>query len=147
MNKVFVALVLAFILSMNMFAEERGSLKVTVERFETMKGYIKIAVYNSADGFPSDISKSITYAGIKVTEGRMTAIFENMPYGEYGVTVYYDENSNGKLDTGMFGIPKEAVGTSNNPKSRMGPPLYNEAKFVLAEREKAVLIKIAQMKK
>jgi uncharacterized protein (DUF2141 family) len=30
-------------------------------------------------------------------------VFDNLPAGVYAVAVYHDENSNGKLDRGMFG--------------------------------------------
>ena len=43
----------------------------------------------------------------------------------------HDENRNGKLDTNFLGIPKEGVGASNNPKSRFGPPSFEESMFVL----------------
>ena len=146
MKKSLMALLMVMI-SIIVCAEEKGNLKVTVEKFEKMKGCLKIAVFNSEDGFPSDISKSITTASIKVGETKITKVFDNLPLGEYGVTVYYDENSNDKLDTGMFGMPKEAVGTSNNPKPRMGPPLYKDAKFMLEEKGKEIIIKLNPVSK
>jgi uncharacterized protein (DUF2141 family) len=35
------------------------------------------------------------------------------------------------MDTNWLGIPKEGGGASNNPKARMGPPRFEDAKFVL----------------
>jgi len=41
--------------------------------------------------------------------------------GKYAVSVFHDENSNGKLDTNFLGIPREGVGASNNAKGHFGP--------------------------
>lgn len=43
------------------------------------------------------------------------------------ISVYYDENGDGKLNTNWLGIPREAVGSSNNVRGSMGPPDYQEA--------------------
>ena len=42
----------------------------------------------------------------------ITRNFE-LPDGEYVVSVFQDINSNGKLDTNFFGIPRELVGITN----------------------------------
>jgi len=43
-----------------------------------------------------------------------------LPIGEGAFNIYQDANNNGKLDTGIFGIPKEPVGISN--WNGNGPP-------------------------
>ena len=35
----------------------------------------------------------------------------------------------------FFGIPKEAYGCSNNAKGFMGPPKYEDAKFMLTSKQ------------
>jgi uncharacterized protein (DUF2141 family) len=52
-----------------------------------------------------------------------------MPAGTYAVACLHDENKNGKLDTGLFGIPKEGTVASNHAKGFMGPPSFDKAKF------------------
>ena len=49
--------------------------------------------------------------------------------GTYAVSTFHDENSNGKLDTNLLGIPTEGVGASNNAKGHFGPPKFDDAKF------------------
>lgn len=68
-------------------------------------------------------------------------VFENLPSGEYAISLYHDENENNKLDTGWFGIPNEGYGCSNNAKGMMGPPKYEDAKFQLTSN-KEMTIKI-----
>ena len=48
---------------------------------------------------------------------------------EIEVNVWHDENSNGKMDSYLIGIPKEGYGFSNNPYSRFGEPELNEILF------------------
>jgi len=55
--------------------------------------------------------------------------------GEYSVAVIYDENGNGELDTGLFGIPKEKVAFSNNAQGRFGPAKWEAARFALKDSD------------
>ena len=54
--------------------------------------------------------------------------FGDLPSGDYAVALFHDENGNGKLDT-RFGIPREGVGFSNNPRLFFGPPRFAAASF------------------
>jgi uncharacterized protein (DUF2141 family) len=64
-----------------------------------------------------------------ILNGHATCQFENIPSGTYAVSVFHDENSNGKLDTNFLGIPREGVGASNNAKGHLGPPKFSAAAF------------------
>lgn len=46
-----------------------------------------------------------------------------------------DENRNGKIDSNFFGIPKEGVGASNNPKMKFCSPLFEDLSFQLDRTE------------
>jgi uncharacterized protein (DUF2141 family) len=60
------------------------------------------------------------------------ASFREIAPGRYAVSVYHDENSNGKLDTNFLGIPREGVGASNNARGHMGSPKFDAAAFPFA---------------
>ena len=77
-----------------------------------------------------------------IEQGRGYMVFEDIPYGEYAISVYHDENDNKNLDTGLFGIPKEALGTSNNVKIRFGPPKYQDASFILDQSDLNLTIRL-----
>ena len=55
--------------------------------------------------------------------------FGDLKSGTYAVRYFHDENENGELDTGIFGIPKEGYGFSNNARGMMGPPDLEEMLF------------------
>jgi len=45
------------------------------------------------------------------------------------VSVFHDENGNGKLDRNFIGMPKEGVGASNDAVGTLGPPKFDDARF------------------
>ena len=48
--------------------------------------------------------------------------FTGVPPGKYALVCYHDENSNGKFDENMLGMPKEGYCFSNNVKPRFRRP-------------------------
>jgi len=64
--------------------------------------------------------------------GTTIVTVRNLPPGRYAAQAFHDENRNGKVDRGLFGIPKEGVGFSNDAKIRMAPPKFAEAMFDFA---------------
>ena len=95
-------------------------------------------VYNSEIGFLKNEYKGDV---VEIKEKRATIIFKNIDAGEYAVSFIHDENKNNKMDTNFFGIPKEDYGCSNNAKNFLGPPKYEDAKFMLSEN-KTILIEL-----
>ena len=67
--------------------------------------------------------------------GSLNIKFESVKKGEYAVAVFNDKNSNSNLDTGIFGIPLEQYGFSNNPEINFRAPTFNECKFIVDEDE------------
>jgi len=54
-------------------------------------------------------------------------VYRNLPAGQYAVTIFHDENGNGKLDANPAGIPIERYGFSRDARGRMGPPAFADA--------------------
>lgn len=51
---------------------------------------------------------------------------------DYAIAMIHDENKDGKLNTGLFGIPTEGFGFFRNPKVRMGAPSFKDTAFSLS---------------
>ena len=102
-------------------------LKVTGLRSE--KGQVKIAVFNSSEKWLSE--QPIYSSTINVDSQTVTWRINDVSYGDYGVAVFHDENSNGKMDKNVLGIPLEPYGFSNNVRVTFGPPKWEEAKFTV----------------
>lgn len=93
------------------------------------KGQVLCALYSSADGFPKKGDKPLGHAKSLISGGHAVCEFPDVAIGTYAVSVFHDENSNGKLDTNFMGIPREGVGASNNAKGHLGPPTFDAAAF------------------
>ena len=67
--------------------------------------------------------------------------FDGLPSGGYAVSLFHDENGNGKLDT-FVGIPREGVGFSRNPALMFGPPKFNAARFAVGGGDVGEAVKV-----
>ncbi len=117
-------------------------LVVKVSGLRNGNGKVQVRLWNAKEGFLKDESKAIRRGTVDIASGAASATFTDLPQGEYAVSAYHDENSNGKMDTRFPGIPVEGVGVSNDPHKRFGPPPYEACRFALREPEQTVSIVI-----
>ncbi len=92
-------------------------------------GRISCAIFNSADGFPSDSSAAAGKVRAPIENMAGTCDFPNLPAGTYAVAVYQDEHETGQLTKNFLGIPTEAYGFSNDAHGTFGPAPFNAAAF------------------
>jgi uncharacterized protein (DUF2141 family) len=104
----------------------QNKLTVVIDGIENVKGHIMIGISGSNE-------KQVSGKMEKIEGETVTIVFENLAPGEYAVSAYQDENDNGKLDTGLYGIPTEKYGFSNNVRGKMGPPAFKERLFKVEE--------------
>ncbi|TRX36868.1 DUF2141 domain-containing protein [Flavobacterium sp. ZT3R18] len=116
----------------SLMSAQNVNLTVSVSGLKNNTGVLKVGLYNSEGTFLKSIYKSIR-SEIKENGAKVT--FEGIPKGEYAISVYQDENNNGKLDKNVMGIPSEDVACSNNAKGFMGPPKYKDAKFDIEKNQ------------
>lgn len=130
--KVMVGLIkiaVIFIISSISFgasAQSDFSLTVKIQGAVNNKGQMFISVYNKEAQF---LSKFYKGTKSKIVDNSCVVTFNNLPSGTYAVSIYHDENDNGRLDSNFLGIPKEDYGCSNDAKGFMGPPKWEDAKF------------------
>jgi uncharacterized protein (DUF2141 family) len=58
---------------------------------------------------------------------KVLLVYRDLPAGAYALSVFHDENGNGKLDANVAGIPLERYGFSRDAHGRMGPPSFADA--------------------
>ncbi|MEM9983159.1 MAG: DUF2141 domain-containing protein [Bacteroidota bacterium] len=110
--------------------------------FKSNVGKCSIYLYKAEKGFPKDFKYAITSASGTIENGKCRLVLKNIPKGKYAVVAHHDKNGNGKLDTNFLGMPKEGVGTSNNVKSRFGPPSFEDSTFSIVKPSNAINITI-----
>ena len=106
-----------------------GVIHVDAVGLHNNKGHVFCALYASAEGFPNHSQEAIRRGTSSISDKKASCEFSGIEPGTYAVSVFHDENSNGKLDTNFLGIPREGVGASNDARGHMGPPKFDAAQF------------------
>jgi uncharacterized protein (DUF2141 family) len=114
-------------------------LVIHIQGFENSNGVAKVAICNSKESY--DGSTPFRGINVKIINNQAKHTIK-LPYGEYAVKVFHDENNNNELDTMMFGIPSEDYGFSNDARGSVGPPEYSQAAFILDSSKKKITIHI-----
>lgn len=110
------------------------SLTVELEGILVKKGTLYVAMYATEDSFFKEPFQRRKFSSTEFPE-KFT--YDNLPEGEYAITIYQDLNNNSKLDK-FFSIPVEPYGISNNV--RTFPSFYNSK--IELKQNKSIKIKI-----
>lgn len=104
-------------------------MRLTVAGLRSDRGKVRVGVFNE----PASWLKKAAASQVLDIEGRRAeGLLEHLPFGEYGLAVYHDENGNGKLDRNFVGMPREPYGFSNNARRAVGAPAWEKARFTVA---------------
>lgn len=142
---IYFSFILLFTFSVSIFssdgAKKRGTLVVKFNGMSSDDGKVIIALCNSDANYKDHKSPFI---GKSISINKNTAIieFEDLPFGEYAIKAFHDEDSNDDLNTNILGIPVEDYGFSNNASGLFGPPSWEDAKFRFSDNNKIVEIVI-----
>ena len=129
MSKILLPLSLAMIW-FNLHAQAPTyTLTIEIVNVKNEKGNLFLALFNSAESFEKD--QRFKSKVQKAEAGKVVAIWQGLPAGNYAFKIFHDENDNKAIDTNFFGIPSEAYAFSNNAKASFGPPDYEDAQFTL----------------
>src|SRR5215472_4737778 len=109
--------------------QSENAIRAHIERLHSDRGQVVCALFAAADDFPKKIDRAFARVATQIMSRRAMCEFPRVPAGVYAVSVFHDENLNGRLDTNWLAIPREGVGASNNPKPGMGPPKFAAAEF------------------
>ena len=120
-------LILLFIVVFSSSLFAHGTIIIT--NVEHGDGYIDIKIYDSKEGFLKEDLANETVRK-KATKGKTVVPLSKVHEGQIAIVVYHDEDSNGKLKTGLFWRPKEGYAFSNNYKPK-APPKFSKASIKL----------------
>ncbi|HZY78772.1 MAG TPA: DUF2141 domain-containing protein [Cyclobacteriaceae bacterium] len=115
----------------------QARLEVIVKNVKEAKGTIRVGIFKDSKSF---LKEAVFGQVVKASKGEVKVIFENLPAGTYGISVIHDENENGELDSGMFGIPKEGFGFANDAMGTFGPPNFEKASIKMETEPKIISI-------
>ncbi len=119
--------------------EDRCKLTIIISGLENDDGDVRLALLNSQESYQG---KKPAIAGLVSSIENKIATFEieKLVYGEYAIKVFHDEDQDGELDKNFLGMPTESYGFSNNARGSFGPPDFEEAKFVIIQKEMEIAI-------
>lgn len=114
------------------------TLTVNVEGLESNEGMVSVGLYNSEGTWLSDI---FTSKRSTINNNSATVQLTNIPAGTYAISSYHDQNEDGKLDIGWFGIPSEPYACSKGAVGRYGPPTWSDALFTVDSDGQVISVK------
>lgn len=118
-----------------------GKLRVVISGFENNEGNCWFALDNSEFIYESDDTVWIGKV-LPIENKQVVVVIDSLAFGEYAVRVFHDENTNGEIDTNIFGIPNEDYGYSNDASGWFGPPSWDKAKFTFNQPEMTIKIEV-----
>lgn len=132
---IFLLLISSFSLSVM----AQNSITISVKNIKEVKGALHIAIYTNDTNWLSEehYFKKII---VDVLENNVSHSLHHLPPGNYAISLFHDENNDGKMNMNWIGIPAEKFGFSNNPRVIMSAPSFEDALVTL--KEKALHVEI-----
>ena len=112
-------------------ASDTGTLVVILKNFPNDDGFAMVALTNSQENYEAE-GEAFMGETARIKEKKAEVRFSSLPYGEYAIKVFHDEDEDNELDTNFLGIPSEAFGFSNNARGSFGPAAWEDAKFTFS---------------
>jgi uncharacterized protein (DUF2141 family) len=118
-------------------------INLTVEKVRNSKGLIAATLYPDVPKRFLVKNGSLYVASTPAAAGvTRFCLFVPRP-GPYAIAIYHDEDSSGTINRGgMFGIPSEAVGFSNNPTILFGPPSFRSVRIDILRANQSATINL-----
>ena len=106
-------------------------VSVIVTGVRNAKGTVTACLTALPTAFPNcKADPAARHLNVPAVSGSVTLDFGQLAPGRYAVSLFHDENSNGRLDTVLL-IPREGYGFSRDAKVRLGPPRFDSAAFLV----------------
>lgn len=118
-------------------------INISVDRVRNSKGLITATLYPNEPKRFLVKNGSLYVASTPAAAGQTRfCLFVPHP-GTYAIAIYHDEDSSGTINRGgLFGIPSEAVGFSNNPTIFLGPPSLRSTLVKIERPNQSITINV-----
>lgn len=114
-------------------------IEVAVTNVTQAKGRIHVDICSEKLFMGSDC---LYVAEAPAVLGTTIVTVPNVPPGRYAAQVFHDVNSSGKLERGLFGIPKEPIGVSRDAPIHFAPPKFEDASFEHGAEPQKITLKL-----
>jgi len=125
-------------------AAQPADVSARVTGLRSAKGQVLACLTARATAFP-DCAKDPAARAVSVPASAVVEIdFGEVPPGRYAISLFHDENGNGRLDRRLL-IPREGYGFSRDAPVHFGPPRFAEAAFAVDGGRQRQLIRMRYM--
>ncbi len=123
------------------------TITVKITKIETLEGVLQVGLYNNEADWDEDVAVNSDGGNefiLKREEAKtreQDVVFEGVPAGIYGISLYQDLDNNGVLnrDDILNLLPQEPYGFSNNVVPSFGPPKFEDCNFEVEEKQRIEL--------
>ena len=117
-------------------------VEVAVTGVHDARGHIRVDLC-TRDTFLKD---SCPYSGAAVaTPGSTVVAITGVPPGQYAAQVFHDETDQGVVHQNLLGIPKEAIGFSNDAPLHVRGPSFKDAAFSVGSGVDHITLKLRHL--
>lgn len=117
-------------------------IELLIKGAKSNDGVIRVLIFDKEDGFPEEPKNAIKALSLPVSNLSAKVTVENLPSGNYAISVFHDEDSDGQIQKNNFGIPLDSYGFSNNPNLYFGPPSFSKCAVQVKNSTVKVEIKL-----
>jgi uncharacterized protein (DUF2141 family) len=136
------ALVLGALVLFGSQAAHAADIEVDVAGVEEARGHVRVAICTE-DTF---LKLSCPYEASAAARPGLTVVkVDGVPPGVYAAQVFHDETDGGVIHQNLLGIPKEAIGFSNNAPLHFTGPRFSEAAFMVRSGAARISLKLRHL--
>ena len=117
----------------------KPALTIIVDNLHSPTAPVVMGIYGTKNKF-LDTKDQLKEYHFKPQNGKLVAKINDLPFGTYGMAIYQDVNSNGKIDKNLVGIPTEPYAFSNNYKPSVKAPSFKDCKFEFNAKSNTITI-------
>jgi uncharacterized protein (DUF2141 family) len=117
-----------------------GQVRIEVVGVRSDAGQLLAALFRGANGFPRHPEQAFGRTSARIANKQVALVFEHVPAGPFAISLFHDENNDGKLETNGLGMPLEGYAFSRDARGHLGPPSFDAAQLTLAAGEHKRLV-------
>jgi uncharacterized protein (DUF2141 family) len=103
---------------------------VTVHALRNDRGFVRCVAYDGPERFPEGTRHVVARVSATVVGRTARCEFPTLPRGrDLAVVIHHDENGDNVFQRGIFGVPLEGYGFSNDVRPVLAPPSFEACRF------------------
>ncbi|MFN6088717.1 MAG: DUF2141 domain-containing protein [Cyclobacteriaceae bacterium] len=132
-KKLFLA-AFAIAVAASVQAQSTGTFNLKISNVKNPTATIHVGFYKADNEFPTQGKHAFAKQFVPGKTGVVAISWDQIPQGEYALAIYQDVDGSNKMESNMFGYPKEPFAFTNNVKPKMSKPKFIACNIKFDER-------------